>query len=478
MIAALRGRFGVECRRKMWTGCGSEMIRNNRLIGLMAGITVGFAAWGSGRLPPREMQQAAVTASGEMQQAATEVSGKMQQTAEESGPKFPASLKNLHAQSAVLMDADSGRILFGKNENVSRPMASTTKIMTCILALENASPDTVCSVSAIAASQPKVRLGAPKGSEFFLKDLLYSLMLESHNDSAVMIAEAVAGSVENFAGQMNRKARGIGCRDTYFLTPNGLDAAKTMPDGTEQVHTTTAADLARIMRYCMTQSPAKEQFLEITQTMDYSFSDRSGRQYYSCTNHNALLSMLPGLLSGKTGFTGGAGYCYVGAYENDGRRFILALLGCGWPPHKTWKWSDARTLFFYASENYRQENIFRPQPDVQIAVTDGIADHVTVRARSTELGEQEYRVLLSGQDRVEVKTQLPDTLTAPVRAGEIVGKTTYFLNGEELKTDRYYAVENIGKRDYPYCLVQILQKFLPTKMQLLSKIDQIVQNLT
>lgn len=112
----------------------------------------------------------------------------------------------LYAQSAVLMDGDSGRILFGKNEQEVRAMASTTKIMTCILVLENTDPSDTAAVSENAAMQPKVHLGVQKGETFYVKDLLYSLMLESHNDVAVILAEKTAGSVEAFAEKMNQKA--------------------------------------------------------------------------------------------------------------------------------------------------------------------------------------------------------------------------------------------------------------------------------
>ena len=149
---------------------------------------------------------------------------------------------SLHAQSAVLMDAETGRILYEKDGETRRPMASTTKIMTCILALEHMkSEQEIVTASAEAASQPKVRLGVREGQQFYLRDLLYSLMLESHNDTAAAIAEHVAGTREAFADMMNQKARDIGCRDTFFITPNGLDAED--PD-TGRLHSTTAAELA------------------------------------------------------------------------------------------------------------------------------------------------------------------------------------------------------------------------------------------
>ena len=258
----------------------------------------------------------------------------------------PEELSFLHARSAVLMDADSGRVLFGKEADTARPMASTTKIMTCILALEEGDLQMECSVSENAASSPEVRLGVREGESYRMEDLLYSLMLESHNDSAVVIAENTAGSVERFAELMNRKAEELGCPDTWFVTPNGLDAS----DETG-VHSTTAADLARMLRYCIKESPQRESFLAITGKDSYTFTDLSGQRTFSLRNHNAFLTMMEGALTGKTGFTADAGYCYVGALENGGRTFIVALLACGWPGNKGYKWEDTRKLMQYGIES-------------------------------------------------------------------------------------------------------------------------------
>ncbi|MBQ1190243.1 MAG: D-alanyl-D-alanine carboxypeptidase, partial [Lachnospiraceae bacterium] len=216
----------------------------------------------------------------------------------------------LFAQSAALIDGETGRVLFGKQEDTVLPMASTTKIMTCILALENASPDDVVNVSDYAASMPDVQLHIRKGETYRMEDLLYSLMLESHNDTAAAIAEHVGGSVESFADLMNQKARDIGCTNTYFVTPNGLDGTDQK---TGRLHATTAEELAQIMRYCISQSPKKEEFLKITRAPSHTFSDLERTRSFSCINHNALLTTMEGALSGKTGFTNGAGYCYVGA---------------------------------------------------------------------------------------------------------------------------------------------------------------------
>lgn len=371
----------------------------------------------------------------------------------------------LYAQAAVLMDADSGRVLYGKNENEPMPMASTTKIMTCILALEYGNPDDIVEVSAYAASMPKVKLFVKQGERYRLGDLLYSLMLESHNDSAVVIAEAVGGSVEEFAVMMNQKARDIGCYDTYFITPNGLDA---VVNDTGQIHSTTAADLAKIMAYCIMDSPAKDRFLEITQTKEYQFCDESGSRNFHCNNHNSFLEMMDEAISGKTGFTNKAGYCYVGAVESEGRTFTVALLACGWPGHKTYKWSDMKKLAQYGMENYEYCDIYKEQQFADIPVINGIAgeaatpyDKATVEVSLEKPEENTLPYLLCKEDVVEVKTSLVKEIEAPVFAGEKVGQVAYYLNDELVKT---YAVVTSGEVEgisYPWVLQYIFKLFIP-----------------
>lgn len=380
---------------------------------------------------------------------------------------------SLHALSAVLMDADSGRILYGKDEDTFRPMASTTKIMTCILALENGSLTDICTVSDAAAAQPKVHLGARKGTRFYLKDLLYSLMLESHNDSAVMIAEQVGGSVEGFAAMMNQKARDIGCTDTCFVTPNGLDATYTAEDGREYTHGTTAEDLAKIMRYCVTKSPMRQQFLDITRTANYSFTDVEGKGSYGCVNHNAFLSMMSGALSGKTGFTGGAGYSYVAALEDEGRTYVIALLGSGWPPHKTYKWADARALFTYGEQNFRYRDVFEEPELPPVPVLEGIpdmavkdmADPVKEVPVSVNLvmnlpeKEKHLELLLREEEEVERRMEIPPSLEAPVMAGQVAGHITYLLDGQIVGTFPLYTDKTVKRKNFTYVVEQICYLF-------------------
>lgn len=375
--------------------------------------------------------------------------------AQETGDEITAS--QLYAQSAVLMDADSGRILFAKNGQEERAMASTTKIMTCILALENGDLSEEITVSAEAASQPAVRLGMRDGQRFRLNDLLYSLMLESHNDSAVAVAECVGGTVEGFAAMMNRKAMELGCSDTYFITPNGLDAE----DETGKHHT-TAADLARIMKYCIMDSEKKDAFLEITRTESYQFSDCDGSGSYSCSNHNSFLHMMEGALSGKTGFTADAGYCYVGALRRDDRTFIVALLACGWPNNKGYKWSDTRKLMDYALENYQYREFGTEEETVSVVVENGTAggfpgaDGVQIGASAET---EPFRVLLKSGEEIDVEYDVPESVEAPVEKGQTLGTVIYSLNGGTLREYPLTADASVRKRDFSVCLSYIRDCF-------------------
>ena len=388
------------------------------------------------------------------------ISGILQVNAKENDTSL-----QLYAQAAVLMDADSGRVLYGKNEKEVMPMASTTKIMTCILALEYGDPDDVVEVSAYAASMPKVKLYMKQGEKFRLEDLLYSMMLESHNDSAVAIAEAIGGSVEQFAVMMNQKARDIGCYDTYFITPNGLDA---VVNDTGQTHSTTAADLAKIMAYCIMDSTKKEQFLTITRTMEYSFCDESGQRSFHCSNHNSFLNMMEEAVSGKTGFTNKAGYCYVGAIESEGRTFTVALLACGWPNHKTYKWSDMKTLARYGMERYQYQDIYVDKQFSALPVTGGIAhedatpyEKAFVTISLEEIGEKSLPYLLCEDDVIEVRENLVKQMEAPVVVGEKAGEVSYYLNGELIKEYRVVTTGEVAKTNFPWILQYIFKLYLP-----------------
>ena len=385
----------------------------------------------------------------------------MESLAADAEPSF-----SLYARSAVLMDADTGRVLYGKDADTARPMASTTKIMTCILALENGDPDDIVTVSSYAAGQPKVRLGAPAGRTFRLGDLLYSLMLESHNDTAVMIAEHIGGSVGAFAEMMNEKAEQLGCKDTWFVTPNGLDGESQAADGMKRVHSTTARDLAAIMAYCVWKSPKREEFLKITETQNYYFTDLEGRESYSCCNHNALLTSMDGVVSGKTGFTGAAGYCYTAALEDGTRRYTLAVLGCGWPPHKTYKWSDARKLFGYGLEMYQKKDIFEEPRLPALTAENGIPEngdlseeaHLKLSLCGEDAGGG-FSALMKEGEQARIRIELPERVQAPVRRGAVLGQAVYTVDGTVIQSFPICAAEDVEAVTWNWCARRVWRLF-------------------
>lgn len=396
--------------------------------------------------------------------------------------KSAFKINSLYAKYACLMDGDNHRVLIGKDADTPVPMASTTKIMTCIIALEYGYKELPCTTSGYAASMPDVQLNLKKGDSYPLIDLLHSLMLKSHNDSAVVIAENVAYnyisnvkagkcddvinikdslpdtlpedtkfikelSSENskllvnvFARLMNYKAHSLGCTDTYFITPNGLDASDEYGQ-----HSTTARELAVIMDYCITN----EDFLKITQAKGYSFGP------YTISNANAFLSMYPDIISGKTGFTGNAGYCYVCAYQQDGRTFIVTLLACGWPNNKTYKWHDAKLLLNEARNSYHPSNIVERTPvGKTVAVVNGTSDSISLYYDDT------YSALISQNDTVNVVYNVPEYIKAPVSKGDEVGNISVYINDELFKSIPLYSDEDVIKTDWLYYLKTLINPFL------------------
>ncbi|MCC8168490.1 MAG: D-alanyl-D-alanine carboxypeptidase [Clostridiales bacterium] len=343
----------------------------------------------------------------------------------------PAS-SELYSSSCAVMDGYSGRILYGKSSDTAMANASTTKILTCILALEYGNLSDTVTASARAAGQPKVRLGMSEGDSYVLEDLLYCLMLESYNDCAVAIAEHISGSVEAFADLMNEKAAQIGCKDTYFITPNGLD-----DEDENGFHHTTAEDLCLIMRYCTWESSKCKAFLSITQTAEYTFTDSDGISH-TASNHNSLLTSMDGAITGKTGYTNDAGYCYVMAYEKDGRKFCVALLACGWPDNKNYKWKDANTLISYAVSAYTATDIYQ-EPRLPVITVSGSRPRTPVLsdwgqdvsfAPELAAGRTELIYMISAEDEVSYNINIQHSVDAPIMAGDAIGYYSISVNGE------------------------------------------------
>lgn len=345
----------------------------------------------------------------------------------------------LYSMGAVLMDGETGRVLYGKNKEEPYAMASTTKIMTCILALELGNPKQIVTFSNNAAAQPDVQMNAKAGEQYYLKDLLYSTMLESHNDSAVAVAEAIAGSVEKFTKLMDKKAEAIGCMKTNFVTPNGLDGADD-----EREHCTSAQDLALILRYCTRISSKAEQFIEITGTPVYEFMEINGKRHVSCNNHNALLNSYDGAFTGKTGFTGKAGYCYVGAAQREDKTMIIALLGAGWYPNKSYKWKDAKKLLDYGFENFSYQMIGKESWELpDIPVIDGMKPSVMI---STDA--KKFTYLLGEGEKVQCRVEMASQLNAPIQENTVVGTIRYELNGKIVEQFKIYTAESVEQSTF------------------------------
>ena len=385
-----------------------------------------------------------------------------------SGDAFlPLKSNELYALSACLMDADSGRVLYDKNADEVRAMASTTKIMTLIVALEYANEDDIVTVSPYAASMPDVQLNIMAGEQYRLGDLYYAMMLESFNDVAVTIAEYIGECyalnqddrtantdikarsyddskkyVHTFAKLMNEKAKELGCENTYFITPNGLDA-----EDENGKHSTTAKELAVIASYAI----KNERFNDIIGTRQYSFCEVNGTRNCSAYNKDAFLNQMNGAFGIKPGFTGNAGYCFVGALKSDGRTFISVVLGSGWPSNRTYKWKDTRKLMEYGINNFFPRAVFSTIKNYKdVKVKDGMEESTSTCIKG------DLSLILCEADDVRVVYELEDYIDAPVNVGDIVGKAIIYVNGQRMGSFPITAAAAVERANYMWYLKRLL----------------------
>lgn len=312
---------------------------------------------------------------------------------------FAAKALSISAKSAVVIDADTMRILYAKNAKEIMSMASTTKIMTGLLAAEYGNGDALVTVSQNAAYQEGSSMYLKVGEKVKMSELLYGLMLSSGNDAAVAIAEQISQSSEKFAEKMTERARAIGAYQTSFKNPNGLD---------EEGHYTTAYDLALIMAHAM----KNEIFAKTVATRQITLE----RGTY--TNHNKLLSSCEGVIGGKTGFTKKSGRCLVTVCEREDFRVIAVTLSA---PDD---WNDHRNMLDYTYENYKCVNPFSAGAVIcEITAENG---EKTGAVCKTDL---KYYLNAEEQKRVEIINDLPPTLKLPVKSGQKLGKVTMMLDG-------------------------------------------------
>ncbi len=326
-------------------------------------------------------------------------------------------LPTVHADGAILMDYKTGRVLYEKNADKPLAMASTTKIMTLILAIESGRLDETVMVSKTASRAPKVRLNLSEGEEVRLGDLLYPLMLESSNDCAVAVAEHLGGSVEGFSAMMNDKAKELGCKDTIFETPNGLDKGD---------HHSTARDMAIITKYCLNN----EDFIDYINTPSKTI--KTSKCTYTVNNKNKLLNSYEGANGVKTGYTNKAGQCFIGSAKRGDMQLITVVLASGWGDvGKERKWTDTKNILNYGFDNYKYYQIVNEGDVVgKIDVTRTRTPQIEValdRSIMLPLNESEA-------NSVKREIKIASSLEAPVESGEIVGTCDILADGKVLDT--------------------------------------------
>ncbi|MEE0017145.1 MAG: D-alanyl-D-alanine carboxypeptidase family protein [Clostridia bacterium] len=348
----------------------------------------------------------------------------------------------VNAISAVVVDGDTGRILWGKNENKPMAMASTTKIMTALVALENSdiTKETTVSKNATLASPVKMHLSV--GEKMTIEQLLYAMMLQSYNDSAVAVAEAVGGSVEKFCTMMNEKAKEIGCSDTVFETPNGLDKGN---------HHSTAEDMSKIGVYAL----KNQKLMEIMNTRNYTF--KSSKTTYSFVNKDRLLSEYEGAIGMKTGFTGKAGHCFVGAANRGNITLVSVVLASGWgTAGKSRKWIDTKALLNYGFNNYKKYSIIDGSEKMNVPIDKAEKEIVELKY------DDSVDLLLSENEKANLKieNELPQNVTAPINYGDSVGVGKIYTGNTLLKTVKIISAENIEKIGVEYNIKKLINQWL------------------
>lgn len=337
------------------------------------------------------------------------------------------------AKGCAVIETSTHRKLFAVNENQKLPMASTTKIMTAITAIEYCKDlDEKFEVSKKAIGVPGTSLYLREGDVYSTRDLLYALMLISGNDASVAIAEHVGGSTSEFVTKMNELAKKIGVENTHFANTHGLDA-----DG----HYTTAYDLAVITSYAL----ENDTFREIVSTKNTKITNGKGENRY-LKNKNKLLSTLEGCIGVKTGFTDDAGRCLVSAIEKEGMRLVCVVLNCG--P----MFPESAELLKICSENYKLYDLTEDYVyNKTISVLNGGQE-------SAQIGTKGHFVYpLTEKEKQDLKFvySYPSEIEAPMKKNTEIGNVEIFLGNDLLFSEKIFTIEDIK----PKSILQRMQDF-------------------
>ena len=342
-----------------------------------------------------------------------------------------------------------GKVLYEKNGNKQTKMASTTKIMTAIVVIENSKLTDTVTIDSKAASIGGSRLGLKTNDKITVNDLLYGLMLKSGNDAALALANYISGSVEEFAELMNKKAKELGLLNSHFIVPHGLDSKE---------HYTTAYELAKISDYALNIEKIKE----IVGTKIYTVTINGKAKVIS--NTNELLGNLNGVYGIKTGFTNGAGRCLVTACKRNNLDIITVVLGADTKKYRT---SDSIKLIEYANKNYEIINLkekleeefekWRQINEERINVSKGRNKNVKL---DIEKLNYEYMAIKNTlEDNIRIEVNVIYDLKAPVEKNKVIGNLKVLIGDEIIDVLQIYNKEEIKRKDKFDYMKQFLEIF-------------------
>lgn len=347
-------------------------------------------------------------------------------------------IPKLNSREAIIIDKKSKRIIYGKNENKRVAMASTTKIMTAIIVLENANLNDEVIVSAKAAGIGGSRLGLKKNDKITVMNLLYGLMLCSGNDAAIALAEHVAGSVESFADKMNEKARDLKLQNTHFVSPHGLDNPE---------HYTTAYELAIIADYAMDN----EEFTKIVGTKNATVMINGYSK--NIKNTNELLGYLNGVKGIKTGFTNNAGRCLVTCTNRSGFEIITVVLGADTKKFRT---EDSIKLIEYTYKNFKEIDITQTinskfsewkKMNENRMIIEKAKNNSYLQLEYEEIKNKCIPIKLADLDKIEVEINSLTFLNAPVECNTILGNMKIILKDEVIETVNIVNKQQVEKKN-------------------------------
>lgn len=330
---------------------------------------------------------------------------------------------NTSAKSSILIEADSGDVILSNNAYQRLPMASTTKIMTAIVAIENCDCSTEITITEAMVGVEGSSIYLKVGERLTLEQLLYALLLQSANDAAEAIAIGISDSVDNFALLMNEKARELGLNNTNFTNPHGLD---------DDMHYTTAADLAKITAYAL----KNELFREIVSTKKYVIKETDCNNERYLTNHNKLLFMYDGTIGVKTGFTKRSGRCLVSAAEKNGVTLIAVTLSA---PDD---WNDHISMFNYGFEQYESLTLAdKGQLSFRLPVICGDSDSVLISNKDsvTLTLKKDHKQLVC-----RIRIYNGKTLFAPIKKNEHIADAVYYVEDREIAIIPLYTVDDVN----------------------------------